>query len=67
MARGVTVRGVSCPSDLTDEQWELLESVFNAPVKRDRKHSDDLRAAVDAMLYIAQAGCQWRYLDCIAA
>jgi putative transposase len=25
-------------------------------------HADDLRTVVDAMLYIAQTGCQWRYL-----
>jgi len=36
--------------------------VFNAPGKRGRKHADDLRTVVDAMLYIAQTGCQWRYL-----
>ncbi|WP_299930002.1 IS5 family transposase [uncultured Nocardioides sp.] len=50
------------PSDLTDEQWNLLEPVFNAPGKRGRRHADDLRSVVDAMLYIAQTGCQWRYL-----
>jgi putative transposase len=49
-------------SDLTDDQWELLGPVFNAPGKRGRKHADDLRAVVDAMVYIAQTGCQWRYL-----
>ena len=41
------------PSDLTDAQWELLEPVFNAPGKRGRRHADDLRSVVDAMLYIA--------------
>jgi hypothetical protein len=30
--------------------------VFNAPGKRGRKHAEDLRTVVDAMLYIAQAG-----------
>jgi transposase len=49
---------MSYPSDLTDEQWELLEPVFNAPGKRGRRHADDLRTVVDAMLYIAQTGCQ---------
>jgi putative transposase len=53
---------MSYPSDLTDEQWALLAPVFNAPGKRGRKHADDLRGVVDAMLYIAQTGCQWRYL-----
>ena len=49
------------PSDLTDDQGDLLEPVFNAPGKRGRKHADDLRTVVDAMLYIVQTGCQWRY------
>ena len=44
--RVVTVRGMSYPSDLTDEQWALLEQVFNAPGKRGRKHVDDLRGVV---------------------
>jgi putative transposase len=58
----VTVCGMAYPSDLNDDQWALLEPVFNAPGKRGRKHGDDLRTVVDAMLYIAQTGCQWRYL-----
>jgi transposase len=44
----VTVRGMPYPSDLTDEQWNLLEPVFNAPGKRGRRHADDLRSVVDA-------------------
>lgn len=36
--------------------------MFKAPGKRGRKHANDLRTVVDAMLYIAQTGCQWRYL-----
>ena len=58
----VTVRGMSYPSDLTDEHWELLEPVINAPGKRGRKHSDDLRTVVDGMLHIVQTRCQWHYL-----
>ncbi len=55
----------TCRSEVdgtADEQWELLERVFNAPGKRGRKHAADLRTVVDAMLYIAQTGFQWRYL-----
>lgn len=33
----------------------LLEPVFNAPSKRGRKHADDLRTVVNAMLYIVQS------------
>jgi putative transposase len=53
---------MSYASDLTDEQWALLEPVFNAPGKRGPKHAPDLRWVVDAMLYISHTGCQWRFL-----
>jgi putative transposase len=53
---------MSYPSDLTDDHWKLLDPVFNAPGKRARKHADDLRRVADAVLYIAQTGCQWRFL-----
>jgi hypothetical protein len=42
--------GMSCLSDPTDEQWELLDPVFNAPGKRGGKQADDVRGVVDAML-----------------
>lgn len=32
---------MSYPSDLIDDQWELLEPVFNAAGKRGRKHADE--------------------------
>jgi hypothetical protein len=44
----VTVLVMSYPSGLTDEQWVLLEPVFNVPGKRGRKHAADLRSVVDA-------------------
>jgi putative transposase len=53
---------VAYPSDLTDEQWLLLEAVLNRPGKRGRRHGPDLRLVVDGMLYVARTGCQWRYL-----
>ncbi len=56
------MRRVSYASDLSDEQWLLLEPVFNAPGKRGPKHGPDLRRVVDAMLYISHTGCQWRFL-----
>ena len=37
----------------------VLEPVFNAPGRRGRKHADDLRTVVDAMLYICAAGDVW--------
>jgi putative transposase len=57
-----TVRVMGYASDLTDEQWALLEPVFNAPGKQGPKHAADLRRVVDAMPYIPHTGCQWRFL-----
>jgi transposase len=48
----VTVRSMSYPSDLTDDQWALLEPMFNAPGKRCRKYGADLRTVVEAMLHV---------------
>jgi putative transposase len=50
------------PTDLTDDQWErVLELLVEQP-KRGRPYPEDLRRVVDAMLYIARTGCQWRML-----
>src|SRR6059058_5400470 len=49
------------PSDVTDEQWALLESLLPVyPGGRPRK--TDLRDVVDAIFYLLRTGCQWRYL-----
>ena len=53
---------MSYTSDLTHEQWALLEPVFNTPGKRGPKHAPDLRRVVYAMLYVSHTGCQWRFL-----
>ena len=53
---------MSYASDLTGEQWALLDPVFNAPGKRGPKHAPDLRRVVDAMLHISPTVCQWRFL-----
>ena len=51
----------SYPSDLTDGEWSLLE-----PLLRGRRQrapcGESTRATVNAVLYIARTGCQWRFL-----
>ncbi|MFE0799590.1 transposase [Streptomyces sp. NPDC058812] len=57
------------PSDLSDEQWALLEPMITG-WKRDRvarsatgdPGSCDLREVVNAIFYQNRTGCQWRYL-----
>src|ERR1700752_546316 len=49
------------PSDVTDEQWRLIEGLIPSyPGGRPRK--TNLRDVVDAIFYIVRTGCQWRYL-----
>ena len=49
------------PSDVTDEQWALIEP--HIPVHTGgRPRKTRTRDALDAILYILRTGCQWRYL-----
>jgi putative transposase len=50
------------PSDLSDEQWKLLEPMLPPPFLRGRKRTVDLREIVNAILYLLRSGCAWRYL-----
>src|SRR5919107_3311666 len=49
------------PSDVTDDQWALIEHLI--PVyPGGRPRTTDVRDVLDAILYILRTGCQWRYL-----
>ena len=50
------------PSDLTDEQWELVEPALWRNGKWGRPTEVDLREVVNAIFYLVRTGCQWRYL-----
>ena len=55
------MRTPTYPSDLTDEQWAIVEPLIPVyPGGRPRETS--LRDVVDAILYLLRTGCQWRYL-----
>ncbi len=54
------------PSDLTDEQWAIIEPVVTYKTedelyKGGRPTTVDLRAIVNALLYMDRRGIQWRY------
>jgi putative transposase len=48
-------------TDLTDEQFALLEPLLPRP-KRTGRPPADLREVVNAILYLVRTGCQWRLL-----
>jgi hypothetical protein len=47
---------------LSDEQWELVADLFDPPGRHGAPAVIRRHQMVDAMLFIARAGCQWRYL-----
>src|SRR5580704_4013630 len=49
-------------SDLTDGEWALIEPHMPAAKPLGRPREIELRAVLDAILYIARTGCQWRML-----
>ena len=50
------------PSDLSDEQWKLLETMLPPAERRGRKRRVCLRQVLNALRYILRTGCAWRYL-----
>jgi transposase len=59
--RGRYDRGwLGYPSDLTDEEWALVERLI-PPAKRggNRRHVV-VREVVNGLMYILSTGCQWR-------
>lgn len=49
-------------SDMTEAEWALLEPFLPRPRRLGRPRKVDLRAVLDAILYILATGCQWRAL-----
>jgi len=49
------------PSDLTDEQWQIIRRLLPPRAKRGRKPADR-REVINAIWYVSRTGCQWRAL-----
>jgi transposase len=47
---------------LSDEQWALVADLFDPPGRRGAPAQIPRRQMVEAMLFLARTGCQWRYL-----
>lgn len=50
------------PSDLTDAEWERLKPLIPDASPGGRPRKTDMRAAMNAILYLLRTGCPWRYL-----
>jgi transposase len=47
-------------SDLTDAEWWLIAPLMPTTCKLGRPRKTNLRSVVEAILYMASTGCQWR-------
>jgi transposase len=54
--------GLRYASDLTDREWAVIEPFLPPPRRIGRPRSTVLREVVNAVLYMAATGCQWRML-----
>jgi transposase len=50
------------PSDLRDAEWARLEPLIPGAPPGGRPRKTDMRAAMNAILYLLRTGCPWRYL-----
>jgi putative transposase len=50
------------PTDLTDEQWQILRKLLPRASHRGARQRVCRRALVNAILYVLRSGCAWRLL-----
>src|SRR5450756_2018468 len=54
--------GLRYGSDTTDAEWFVIEPLLPPASALGRPRATDMRTVIDAILYIASTGCQWRQL-----
>jgi transposase len=50
------------PSDLTDEEWALIEPLIPPAKRGGGKRTAVMREVVNGVMYVLSTGCQWRAL-----
>ena len=48
------------PSDLTDEEWQLIEPLIPPAKRGGRKREVNVREVMNGVMYVLSTGCQWR-------
>ena len=50
------------PSDMTDQEWEIIRPLIPAAKRGGRHRSVNIRKVVDAIFYVTRGGIQWAML-----
>ncbi len=56
------MKSKSYPTDLTDEQWQLIAGLFTKSEKRGREPIYELRRILDGCFYVLRGGIPWRMM-----
>jgi transposase len=54
--------GLRYPSDVTDQEWVLIEQIIPPAKRGGNKRTIDIRRVVDGLMYVLTTGCQWTAL-----
>jgi transposase len=55
-------RGLRYPSNVTDQEWALIEQIIPPAKRGGNKRTIDIRRVVDGLMYVLTTGCQWTAL-----
>ncbi len=50
------------PSDLSHEEWGILEPLIPPSKQRGRPQEVDMRAVLNGIFYVLRSGCSWRMI-----
>jgi transposase len=48
------------PSDLTDDEWQLIEPLILPAKRGGRRREVNIREVMNGVMYVLSTGCQWR-------
>ncbi len=57
-----TATRTAYPTDLSDEQWAILEPLIPPAKRGGRPREVDMREVINTILYLNRTGCQWEML-----
>jgi transposase len=55
-------RGLRYPSDLTNDEWALVEPMIPPAKRGGRRREVNVREVLNAIFYVLSTGCQWQAL-----
>ena len=58
--RAADRRGLRYPSDLTDEEWALIEPMIPPAKRGGRRREVNVREVLNAICSVLSTGCQWQ-------